>query len=179
MGVKSSSEPVSYRALITVGGFFFIWALRTIVGSHISTSVHIFIILLLINTYYSVSCFSRVHPARTQLQQSIDVVLGLLYISLICSGADIPLFLLSVTIFFIIAAIKYVMGIAQSPYRSLLQRKVLVNLMGAVAVLLTFMLGSRYGFSYSMQGWAVLYAVANVYLLWYRPLYRTPSIQEG
>lgn len=165
----------SHRAGFVVGSLSVFWLSRILVGDLIPVSVLVFMALLLLNTFFSIQCFSVVHPAITIRQKIVDGILIILYAVLIVVESNIVWFLYALLLLFIVATIKYVIGISDSPYRALLERKITINLVGSVAVIVTIMTSSFVGAEASMNVWTVLYAIVNIDLLWCRPLYRIPS----
>lgn len=172
--MEEINNPCTRRGRVIVGLFTLVWMLRTIIGDPIPISVHLFILLLLVNTYYSIIFFSSIHPAITLAQQCTDVTLGALYIMLICSGSDSIWFLTILTVLFITAALKYTMGLTKSSYQSFLERKIIVDLWGALITLIALVISLHYTMVLTMWVGTIVFAIANGYVLWYRPLYLIP-----
>ncbi len=174
MSQQSILSNTARRAGVIVGALSVLWLGRIMLGDPISISVLVFMFLLLLNTFFSIKCFSIVHPAITIQQKIIDVMLMILYGGLILVESNTLLFLFTVVLLFIVATMKYALGMSTSTYRPLLERKIIINLLGSVAVVITILASMRVGADVSMNAWTIVYTIVNIDLLWYRPLYQIP-----
>lgn len=131
----------------------------------------IFFAILLINTVYSVRFFGpMIH--RDGWQWAADATLLSIYGLLMWSLGDSVWFSFFVTILFIVATLKYVLGRHSIPSH-VLHRKVIIDLSGALmgsAALGASLLGYANESAWVLAG---VFALANMYLLFIRPMYRT------
>ncbi len=131
----------------------------------------IFYAVLVLNTFFSVRFFSGIAPEnRSQMQ--IDTVLVILYFLLAASlGRPIAFTFLALCLF-IAASSKYPLLLLVIPQTDVLKRKILIDLLGTgacAAWLGATLLGYPYEAAWAM---AILFSLANVYLLAIKPMYR-------
>lgn len=132
----------------------------------------IFYAVLVVNTFYSVRLFARIAPASVA-QTAVDLTLVAAYVGLALSlGREwaFPFFALCI---FVAAPIKYVLMLGSVPNSELLKKKLLIDLSGTVMSVFT-LLGAIF-LSYPLTAaWAlaILFSLANIYLLAIRPMYR-------
>jgi hypothetical protein len=131
--------------------------------------------ILLLNTYYSVRCFAALAPPDNRLQRLIDLTLIGIYASLAASLGEPLRFVGTATVLFAVATLKYTVLIGRVSADALLARKLRVDALGTIAC--AWALGGMLGGHPSEAAWLLTgaCAVANVYLLWVRPLYRSAS----
>ncbi len=132
----------------------------------------IFYALLVVNTFPSVQLFSSIVPQEDGQHALADIILALLYLFLAASLGNPQQFALCATVLFLVAAGKYTLMLYEIPHPYLLQRKIRMDLLGALlcAAVLAAM---NFGWILS-AGWvlAVTFALASIYVLVVRPLYR-------
>lgn len=132
----------------------------------------IFYAILIVNTYPSVRLFSSIVPRESGKHALADVMLAVSYLFLAASLGQPIQFAVSATVMFLVAAGKYTLMLYDFPYPKLLQRKIRIDLLGALmctGVLAMMTLGYTLEASWTL---AVLFALANVYVLGLKPLYR-------
>ncbi len=131
----------------------------------------IFFFTLVLNTFFSVRFFSRVIPESNH-QFVIDTLITIAYAGLAVSiGYEIP-FAFFALVVFILAPLKYVFLRRLGIFAALLKRKITINLLGAALCMAVFT-GTALGFALPFA-WtlAVVFVIANIYLLFVRPMYR-------
>lgn len=131
----------------------------------------LFYIVLVINTFFSIRFYAAMQPG-TISQTLIDAALGLCYVALAVSFGHPLLFAFSALCLFIAAPPKYALMLGRVPHAALLRRKILIDTSGTVAC--AALLGSTlFGHSlFGMWAFAIVFALANVYLLLIKPMYR-------
>lgn len=131
----------------------------------------IFYSILTINTFFSVRLFSPIQPKDIS-QAAIDALLLVLYVATALSIGQSLGFAFFALCIFIAAPLKYSLMLGGVPFKDLLKRKILIDFAGTI--LCTFVLGaSLLGFELeSAWALAVIFAVANIHLLFIRPMYR-------
>jgi hypothetical protein len=139
---------------------------------HVSLPLAIFYALLVINTYPSVRLFSSIVPQDHGKHALADIILAISYLCVAASIGNPPQFAVCALVMFLIAAAKYTLMLYEIPHPHLIQRKVRIDLLGALmcAGILALM---NFGWILS-AAWmlAILFAAANIYVLRVNPLYR-------
>jgi hypothetical protein len=130
----------------------------------------LFYVALLINTYYSI-CFFGLLPPKDRDERVIDGALVVTYLALGLSIGRIVLFTSATTALFVIAIAKYVLLVPIVARRDILRRKIAIDGLGLLLCGLSFA-GALAGHPLE-SAWlqAILFGVANVYLLLVRPMY--------
>ena len=137
----------------------------------------IFYTVLTLNTYYSIHFFSHVTP-KSQFQNGIDLVLAAAYVALALSIGDPLSFSLRALLVFTVAPAKYAHMLGRTPYDGTLRRKILIDLLGTFLCFVVLALtinGLALQAAWILAG---LFSVANVYLLWMRPMYAHEGVIE-
>ena len=130
-----------------------------------------FYLLLVINTFFSVKFFSSLTSPADPYQKWVDGVLVLIYLALATQMGSPISFLLIASLLFLVACVKYSLLFRDFEYPRLLFRKIAVNIFGAILCLLTLLwFYMRYS-HIALIAFPVLFAIANIYLLFIRPLY--------
>lgn len=130
----------------------------------------IFLAVLVLNTFYSVRLYAAIQPDDIA-QAIVDVVLVVVYIWLTLSlGTHVEYFLVA-TLLFVAATPKYMLMRGKIPYDALLRRKVKIDTTGIVMCALC--LAIAYSGHSFLAAWihAGTFTIANIYLLWIRPMY--------
>ena len=130
----------------------------------------IFYAVLTLNTYFSVRFHASFTP-ESPFQTCIDLALAVSYIALAVSiGAPIAFSFCAVLIF-AIAPAKYTHTIGRTPHDKTLRKKVLIDLLGTVGCVLV--LGLTFAGFELQAAWilAGTFTLANMYLLFIRPMY--------
>lgn len=131
----------------------------------------IFYIVLTINTYFSVRFYSAFTPDEP-FQTFIDLLLAAAYIALALVIGIPVAFAFFALLVFTIAPAKYAHMLGKTPYDKTLRRKIMIDLLG------TFMCACVLGLSLIglelKAAWilAILFTLANIYLLAIKPMYR-------
>ncbi len=137
----------------------------------VSLPLLIFYIILVINTYFCIRCFADLVPRRNLTQQLIDLVLGAIYLILAASLNNQLLFIYTATILFAVATLKYVLLLSPLGYSAFLKRKIFIDNLGIIACILALG-GTLLGYgSLASWLWVVIFVIANVYLLFIKPMY--------
>jgi hypothetical protein len=165
----STRRAVFVTGITSLAGVLGAWLF--IYDWHQSLPLVIFYTLLVINTFPSVELFSSIVPQEDGQHALADVLLALMYFFLAASLGNPPQFALCATVMFLIAAGKYTLMLYDIPHPHLLQRKIRIDLLGALlcAVVLAAM---NLGWILA-AGWtlAILFALASIYVLGVKPLY--------
>jgi hypothetical protein len=167
-----SEQAITKASFVSL--LFFFWALIVVYKFKIypqSPAISIFYALMLINTYFSVRAFATITPKGNPIQGLCDFLLG------ICL-AGMPLvfnspinFVLINLFLFIIATLKYIFLIQLSSFSKLLFRKIRIDVLGILLCALC-LAGILFGLSYwSLKLFAFTFLLANIYVLFHRPLY--------
>lgn len=129
-----------------------------------------FLAVLLLNTVFSIRFFGPM-IRRDAWQWLLDGVLLAIYAWVVLSVGQAVAFPLAATALFVVASLKYVAAWDSIPHH-VLRRKVTIDLSGAVlcvAALVTAVAGYPL---LAAVGLAIIFALANVVVLWLRPMYQ-------
>jgi hypothetical protein len=148
------------------GWFLFVYDWR------VSLPLAIFYALLVINTYPSVQLFSSIVPLDDGKHALVDIILAFSYLFLAVSLGQPQQFAICALVLFLIAAGKYSLMLYEVPHQKLIERKLRVDLLGALMCAIVLALISFGWFWTGVWGLAIMFALANVYVLALRPLYR-------
>src|SRR3989344_6512668 len=166
--------PATQKAVfsITLFSIFAAWcAWSTVTDWSVSLPLVIFHLSLLVNTFFSIRCFSRIIPRRDWTQKAIDAILGVLYLALPLQFGQPLWYAVVLAILFTLATTKYALLFHLEEHLSLLYRKVFFDSLGSTAcVLLIAATVAGYGVA-SAWAWAVVFILADIYLLVVDPLY--------
>lgn len=131
----------------------------------------LFYMVLVFNTYFSVRFYSGITPDTT-FQFLIDGALVVSNLALALTiGLPLP-FAVCAVVLFTIAPAKYAHMLGQTPHVKTLRKKILIDLLGAI-MSSSVMILTLFGYD-SEAAWtlAILFGLANVYLLAINPMYR-------
>jgi hypothetical protein len=131
----------------------------------------IFYAVLTINTYFSIRFYSAFTPDEP-FQTFIDLLLAASYIGLALTIGIPVAFAFFALLIFVVAPAKYAHMLGKTPHDKTLRRKILIDLLGTFTC--AFVLGlSLIGLELK-AAWilAVLFTLANIYLLAIKPMYR-------
>jgi len=163
----------------------------------------IFYGVLIANTFFSIRCFASITPSKNVPQQLLDWTLGALFFSIRCFASITPsknvpqqlldwtlgalMVLLALTLdnaskftflaalLFAVATYKYVRLKSLIGQRRLLRRKIVIDSWGLLACALAYS-GIFWGNAFFTTWlWAISFVLANVYLFFFRPLYKLPG----
>jgi hypothetical protein len=132
----------------------------------------IFYGVIVLNTFFSIRLFARISPAQTY-QAVVDTTLVLCYVALALSLGTMWAFPFFALCIFIAAPLKYILMLGETPYDKLMKKKLLIELLGTAlcafallgATILDYPLASAWAL-------AIVFSLANVYLLIIHPMYR-------
>lgn len=129
---------------------------------------------LVINTYFSIRCFSSITPEHDKIANIIDIGLAALYVILASTFNNIQNFLVIGLFLFELAVMRYSMllRVSAPEYRNLVQKKILIDMLGVISCSLALaaaLLGYPY---FSIWLLALLLLSANIYLIILRPFYK-------
>jgi hypothetical protein len=131
----------------------------------------LFYSVITLNTFFSVRLFARIQPENIS-QLLIDLVLVACYVALALSIGHPLAFAAAALGIFIAAPIKYILMRGLVPYPALLARKITIDLLGTA--LCASVLGAAL-LGYEVEAawvFGAVFALANVYLLAIKPMYR-------
>ena len=127
--------------------------------------------LLVLNTYFSIRFWSALQPQDSR-QFLIDAILVLAYLALAFSIGEPTYFAFAAFALFALATFKYVLMRGHTSYEAVVERKIHIDALGALACAV-LVLGMFLGYALEATWlFAVGFALANVYLLLIRPMYR-------
>lgn len=168
------------RAAAAAGVFSIIGliALTSVVDWNKSWLLILFYALLVLNTYFSVRCFSSIAPRWEIKQELIDAALAVLYVMMVLNFNFAFNFVAISTLLFMVAVIKYVLLAEIIGYSKLLRRKIFTNTLGILLCFLT-LIGILWGYgSQALPIWVAAFALTNIYLLLLKPLYNPKDHYE-
>ena len=131
----------------------------------------LFYAVLILNTFYSVRFFHRIQPVYVS-QALVDIVLVVVYTILAFAFGHALLFSYMALWVFLIAPVKYTLMLNHTPHTGALKQKILIDLLGTgfmALVLGIFLAGYVLTSAWLL---AIVFALANVYFLFMRPMYR-------
>lgn len=171
-GDTNSAGRVAARVTVVFAAAGIASACRGVPDWSVSAPLGLSYALLVAHTYRSLCCFGAIIPRGLRGQRMIDGVLAASYLALAASLGDTVRFALFGALLFAVATLKYAVLVGRLGASDLLARKVRVDTYGTIAAVLAAMVASG-GHAWA-AGWALLGVnlVANVYLLWWNPLYR-------
>ncbi len=128
---------------------------------------------LLVNTFYSIECFGPRTPVFAHGQGIVDFFLVSIYVLSPFFLGSPSVYLLSVTLLFIIASLKYTLLIRVIADLRLMQRKLVIDLCGVLWNFCAFLLLSSglIAPALLLWIWASGFAGMNIYLLKIKPMY--------
>jgi hypothetical protein len=130
----------------------------------------VFYAVLVLNTFYSVRYFDA-QPPQDRDERVIDTLLAVDYLALAAAiGAPLWFALLS-ALLFALSIGKYVLLLPVLDHPQPLHRKIRINSLGLAVCLATALGVWLVDPLRSAWAQAILFAAANVYLLWINPLY--------
>src|SRR3989344_154879 len=131
----------------------------------------IFYAVLTLNSYFSVRLFAAIQPQDTW-QFIADAILVAVYLALALSIGNPVWFAFFALSVFIAAPPKYALMLGKIPYTRLLKKKIRIDLTGTAfcaLILGATILGYQFQSAWAL---ALIFLVANVYLLMIKPMYR-------
>ncbi len=133
----------------------------------------IFYFILLINTFFSIITFDPMVSKNILFQKNIEILLVAVYLFL-SFKIDAPLwFSILGAMLFLVAIFKYYNLGKVGGFTGLIKRKIFVDVLGLLALLLT-LIGVVLGFELaSLWILAVAFSIVNFYLFFIKPLYIT------
>jgi hypothetical protein len=162
------------RALAVSLGFG-LWALGAaffIVDRPGSAPLVIFYALLLFNTYFSVRTFATITPKGHKGQAFMDFVLGLFLFVLPLYFGEPLLFTVLMATLFGVATVKYIFLESIIGSSRLITQKARIDSLGTLLCLFA-VAGILLGYVFwTTVLWTIIFLIANIYVLWVRPIYR-------
>jgi hypothetical protein len=138
----------------------------------------LFYAVLVVNTYFSVRFFDAL-PPKERDERVIDGVLAVLYVALAAAIGAPVLFAAIATLLFVAAVAKYWLLLPVMPRPALLRRKMAIDATGGVLCVATLAGTLLSGPLASAWVQAIVFAIANVYLLAIRPMYVDREAMAG
>ena len=132
----------------------------------------IFYATLTVNTYFSIGLFASIYPEDGLVQRGIDGLLVFLYTMLAFSFAEPIRFNILVIALFIVATLKYAHLRCKIDYPVLLRKKIRIDLLGVCMGVGAFILTLAESSIVGIWSLAVIFGIANIYLLFIEPMYR-------
>lgn len=135
----------------------------------------IFYAILVINTYFSIWLFAHIASRKDTRNNLLDIVLGLFYVAMAFSLKVPVRFVFFDLLLFIIATMKYSFLLGIVEHSAVVRKKILADILGIL--LCTLVLGgSIVGYPlYSSWALCAVFAVANIFIFFVRPLYKLDS----
>lgn len=152
----------------------FVWSILIIFKFNIYLKfpiTFIFYTLLLFNSFFSIRIFATITPKGHFSQRFWDFLLSLCFIFL-PFFFNFPIdFVFLTLLLFVVATLKYVFLVQTIGFSKLLFEKIKIDTLGILLCLLCFS-GILIGFTdMSLNLWTFVFFLANIYGLWYKPLY--------
>lgn len=177
----NSADTNNARARRKAAGFTAIFVVLGVVAAVVMVSdtvaalpLELFYTVLLVNTYFSIRCFSAIIPRGNRRQQIVDVTLVALYVMLPASFGSTLWFMVFTLLLFVVATFKYILLLEIMAQRQLLRKKIMADGVGTVACLVVLG-GVLAGYPLlATYLWLAVFIIANIYLLIINPLYRLP-----
>ena len=129
-----------------------------------------FYALLVINTFFSIRCFSSIAPRQAAPQIVIDCALVALYFYLAFQFANVTRFLWVSVVLFLVAILRHAFMLHTPGYVKLLTRKLLLNLLAAAGCGAA-LVGVAVGLPQSLVIWLGGFLLANIYILLVSKMY--------
>jgi hypothetical protein len=123
------------------------------------------------NTYFSIRFFSAFAPASL-FQSVLDGALLCLYLVLAVSLGTSVLFPYCVVVIFTLAPIKYLHMLGKTPYDRTVRKKIAIDLAGTLLGVCVLGIALAGGALIAAWTLALLFLLANFYLMFIRPMYR-------
>jgi hypothetical protein len=134
-------------------------------------SLVLFYVVLMFNSYFSVKFFSTIIPTKRTDQGVVDLFLVFSYLGLSLSFSNDIWYLLFATLLFVVATIKYIFLLGAVDLK-ILKKKIIIDIFGGVACILALIGYLSGGEKVIMWLWALVFLLANIYLLIIKPMYR-------
>lgn len=129
-----------------------------------------FYTLLVINTFFSIRCFSSIAPRPTVAQIVTDCALVALYLILAFQFTHATRFLWVSIALFLVSVLRHALMLFVPGYVTVLTRKILLNLLGAAGCCVA-LAGVAVGFPHMLVWLFLGFLVANIYILLMSELY--------
>ncbi len=168
MNLESTSKHATRRAASVTILLILFAAIKAVFGG-VHPLLFALYAMLLLHTFFSIRCFSSLIDSHDRRQQSIDVVLIVLYALLATALQSIPFFLILWIIFFCAASGKYIMLVGRLNHPHLLKRKITADMSGILLGILSLLFFPN--FPYTLEIMTSLYMIASVHYLCLNKLY--------
>lgn len=133
----------------------------------------LFYAVLVLNTFFSVRFFDAL-PPQGRDERTIDGVLAALYVALAATIGWLVGFAVVAVILFAAATLKYVRLLPVMDRRDILARKIAIDGLGLAMCIAGLVATLWWDALWAAWGMAIVFAVANVWLLALRPMYSDP-----
>jgi hypothetical protein len=134
-------------------------------------AIFIFYTLLLLNTFFSIRLFATITPKDHFGQRLWDILLFLCLIFLPFFFNVSLNFVFMTLLLFVAATLKYIFLMPIVGFSKLLFEKIRIDTLG-ILLCLSCLAGLIIGFTKtSLDLWTLVFFLANVYVLWYKPIY--------
>lgn len=174
----SYAQNRAIAATIVLGIIAFI-SLNSIIDLAKSWPLVVFYAALLTNTYFSVRSFASITPKEHLGQQLIDAALVACMLLLVLNFNSILNFTILATLLFIVATLKYVFLTRLAGYSKLLYMKIRIDTLGILFCFLA-VIGTLWGYGRQVSViWSIVFILANIYVLWWKPHYRLENHYES
>ena len=160
-----------HKALLVATAF----AIAGVISALIATphpALLLFYVTIAINTYYSVMFFAPLTPHEHAEQHLIDTVLAIWYVLMAATLSDPYSFTLFSTALFLTAVLKYEFLRLVLAHGEMLTRKIMIDIGGAALSAAAFAGVVFADVNLSVWAFAVVFVIANIYLLYVKPMYR-------
>jgi hypothetical protein len=132
----------------------------------------LFYAMLVWNDYYSIGYFSKIIPPNKMSQVAVDIALLILHFMSTLFFGNPFLFAISITVLFILAALKYAGDLPSVKNSRALYRKVKIDTLGALISALT-LAGMFMGYPWQTTViWTGVFVCSSVYVILINPLYK-------
>ena len=130
--------------------------------------------MILWNDYHSIAYFSTVIATEQRSQRVIDIALAILNSALALLFTSPTFFTAVGILFFAVATLKYASQLSVIDNPELLYRKTVIDIVGTIAGSLTMLAILLNQEALAMPILATFFAIATIYLIHIKPLYRPP-----
>lgn len=137
----------------------------------LSAILIVFHAILLLNTYFSIRCFSSIPESSSRPQTMVNTMLVLLYLLLAAELGSALRYMIVLIAMFVVASVKYAMLLSAKNYSQLLKRKIRLDLLCASACVLTLGGVMAGDVKTSLLIWLGIFIAGNIDVLFFRKLY--------
>lgn len=138
----------------------------------------LFYLLLLVNTFFSIRCFSTITPPSIE-QSTVDLTLLLLYFVMASTFGNPFFFLLSNVAMFAVATLKYSLLLGKTSHDTQLRYKIIMDGIGTISATFCLLITILLEHTHPQLGlwiWTIGFIFGNAYVFFVRPLYLVPEV---